>query len=95
MRIPVKWEDARGALEAIFRRTLRSEVIEMDSPATAGVPFIVPHNLGQTPKWVGSLAAASDASVYATDEDRREWGQSSVKVRCPVANTRLLIRVDA
>lgn len=76
-----------------FQRVTTSEIVEIDSPATADEPFIVTHNLGRTPKFAACLPAA-DGTLKATADDLREWTKDRIKVRFSTANTKLRIRID-
>lgn len=92
--LPSSWASARGVLEGFLLRVLRSQVIQTYSPTTANEAFIVMHKLGATPSIVCSLPDA-DCRVYATSEDRKEWGKSVVKLRCSAANRWLTLEVKA
>jgi hypothetical protein len=76
-----------------LQRLWTSEIVEIDSPATADEPFIVTHNLGRTPKFAACLPAA-DGTLKATADDLREWTKDRIKVRFSTANTKLRIRID-
>jgi hypothetical protein len=58
------------------------------------VPFIVPHKLGVVPKMAVAMSAA-DGGIYATADDRAEWTNTQIKLRHPVAKTKLVVEVKA
>jgi hypothetical protein len=80
--------------QGYLRRTMNADCVEATSPATADEPFRVAHNLGATPRFVSAIMEAA-GSVCATPEDKREWSAASVKIRCSVANTTMIVKVEA
>lgn len=85
-------------LAAVIERKLRhvplSEFVDVTTNDAADTPFIVPHKLGVVPKMAVSMSAA-DGQIYVTAADRAEWTDSQIKVRHPVAKTKLVVEVKA
>lgn len=87
--------DCFGLAQRYLARTSERDIIrDVVSPATADQPFRVSHSLGVTPTFVSAIMEAA-GSVYATREDRTEWTATSVKIRCPVANCSMIVKVEA
>jgi hypothetical protein len=86
--------DTFSIIGTYLQRVGQSETVPATSPTTADEPFIVPHNLGVTPRNVYALPAA-DGTLKATDDDLREWGPKQIKVRFSTASTRLRLTIVA
>lgn len=83
-----------GLVQGYLQFVPRAEIIpDVISPSVADVPFRVPHNLGEEPTFVSAIAEAA-CSVYATADDRLEWKADYVKIRCSVANLRMIVKVE-
>ena len=87
--------DCLGQLSGYLARTSERVIVEgVVSPATIGEPFRIAHNLGITPTFVSAIMEAA-GGIYASPEDKREWSAASVKIRCSVANTTMIVKVEA
>jgi hypothetical protein len=83
-----------GTIVASLLRVSTSEIVEADSPTVADAPFRIPHKLGVKPTFVSGVASSA-ALVYWNDDDRAEWSESSVSVRCETASTHVVVRIEA
>jgi hypothetical protein len=82
-----------AGITGALQRVSTSEWVDVTSPTIASQPFLVPHNLGRTPKGATCLAE-QNGNLVATADDKREWSKTYIKVRFNVASTKLLIRID-
>lgn len=81
-----------AAVERALAFVPRSEFVDVTTNETADTPFIVPHRLGVVPKMAVAMSAA-DGQIYVTSDDLAEWTATQIKVRHPVAKTRLVVEV--
>lgn len=77
------------ALQQALRFVPQIHWFEVPFPV-AGDPVSVYHKLGETPAGM-VFDAISSALVWATMEDRREWGAQRVVVRCNVSGATMRI----
>lgn len=87
-------DEMRSAIQAALFNVRASQIISKAAPAVADTPFSVAHGLGVVPKMVVAMVD-SDAAVYVTEDDRREWTARQIRVRCTSANANLVIEVKA
>jgi hypothetical protein len=52
------------------------------------------HTLGVVPKFASAMTCA-EGNIYVTSDDRAEWTSTQIKVRHPVANVRIVVKVEA
>lgn len=64
----LRWENMRAALLTV-------------SFPTGGSPVTITHNLGETPSLWISNPRDPGVTVYATNEDRAEWGAVTITLR--------------
>lgn len=89
LRLP----ELAATIERKLARVPESEFVRVTSPGTADQPFIVKHSLGVVPTFASAMAAA-EGVMYVPDADRMEWTATQIKVRFPVANTALVVKVE-
>lgn len=72
----------------------RADFVEATSPGTVDVPFRVSHSLNEEPRFVSAITESGTAIVYADANDKLEWTETYVKIRCSVANLRMIVKVE-
>lgn len=87
-------QNALNIVKDYLQRVPRSQIVKISANSTADTPFNVPHALGAVPSYANALPS-SDASIYATPDDLREWSSTQIRLRCSVANAALLVKVEA
>ena len=86
--------EALSIIVTAMNKSAAAAFIVVTTPTTASQPFTIPHTLNAMPKMVTGLPQAT-GSIYATPEDKKEWSKSSVRVRCTIANTAMIVKVEA
>lgn len=80
-RINEKLATIYGALIKVPREVR----ILQTSAAQAGDSFVVAHNLGVVPDDF-DYSVPVDTRMWATEDDKRSWTESSMRVRCGAAS---------
>lgn len=85
------------ALEALLSEQPRVFQTTITAPAAAGEPFPVRHNLGVVPNEITWIADSAASALYATEADRKSWGDRYIVLRCEKASAvgRLTVRANA
>lgn len=85
--------DTLGNLQGRMLRVSECDFRTIVAPTTANTPFIVPHSLMGMPVFATALTDV-DARIYATADDRREWSNTQIKIRCTSADSTLVVKVE-
>jgi hypothetical protein len=82
-----------SAIERALSWVPKSEFVPVTANSTADAPFIVKHRLGVVPKFASAMSSV-DGNIYVDSDDLAEWNQTQIKVRHPVANARLIVKIE-